>query len=500
MSPSRRFAAACAAYLGTFLATLDISIVNVALPTIQTGLRTDIAGLQWVVNAYAICLSAFMLSAGPLADRHGHKRAWLSGVILFAVGSALCGVAPSLSTLLLGRAVQGVAAAFLISGAIPILIHLFNEPRQRAHVIGGWAAFTALALLLGPLLGGVLLHSLGWHSIFLINLPLGLIAAGLGLWGIPERRYPDHAALDPAGQILSILSLGALAYGMIEAGVHGFLSTIPMTALVLALMGFTAFAAVEKRVQRPLLPVALFRDRTFVVANFASFTLGFSYYSSLFFFSIFLQQIQGWSPAEAGWRMMPQFVTTSLMSLLFGRLSMVVPTRWLMVIGYGLTALSMLGMAFCTAETSYGIVALLFGLLGAGAGLAVPATGIVVMSTAPPELSGSVSATMNALRQAGMTMGIAMLGALMSNQAIRVLAHSAIDHGIANGAAIARQAVTHHSFSDTLPALPQLYISAMESGFRVAMICAGLSCIVALVLLAGFCGRANQALKKAGAN
>lgn len=498
MQPFRRFAAACAVYLGTFIATLDISIVNVALPTIQTELRTDIAGLQWVVNAYAVCLSAFMLSAGPVADRHGHKRAWLGGVTLFTVGSALCGLAPSLSVLLVGRAIQGVSAAFLISGTMPILIHLFPDPKQRAHVIGGWSAFTALALILGPLMGGLLLQSLGWQSIFLINLPLGLIAVGLGLWGIPERKYPDHAALDPAGQVLSILSLGALAYGMIAAGDHSFFGTMPLIAL--ALVGFALFAAVEKRVRRPLLPVALFRDRPFVIANFASFILGFSYYSSLFFFSVFLQQIQGWSPAEAGWRMMPQFVTTGCISLLFGRLSVIVPTRWLMIAGLGLTTLSISGMALCTAETSYGIVALLFGLLGAGAGLAVPATGIVVMSMSPPELSGSVSATMNALRQAGMTMGIALLGTLMSNQAILVLTHALSDQGIADAAAIARQAVTHHSFPDTLPALSRVYSSAMESGFHVAMLCAGLACVVALALLASLYPTTDHTLKKSGAN
>lgn len=496
MTLSRRISAVCAAYLGTFLATLDISIVNVALPTIQTELHTDIAGLQWIVNAYAICLSAFMLSAGPVAD----KMAWLSGVLLFTLGAAICGFALSLSVLLIGRVVQGIAAAFLISGAMPILIHLFSDSKQRAHVIGGWAAFTALALLLGPLLGGLLLHSLNWQSIFLINLPLGLIAAGLGLWGIPERKYPDHASLDPAGQILSIFSLGALAYGMIEAGEYGFLSTIPMTALLLALVGFSVFIAVEKRVQRPLLPVELFHARPFLIANIASFILGFSYYSSLFFFSIFLQQIQGWSPVETGWRMMPQFVTTAFISLLFGRLSARFATGWLMIMGYALTGLSMLGMAYCTAQTPYAVVALLFSLLGAGAGLAVPATGIVIMGMSPAELAGSVSATMNALRQAGMTMGIAVLGTLMSNQAVHILAHSISEHGIADAKVVARQAVTHHAFPDTLPAFHPLYTFAMESGFHVAMFCASVSCIIALVLLAGLYARAGLVSKKAGIN
>lgn len=162
MRLSRHHAALAAAYLGTFLASLDISIVNVALPTMQSALHTDIAGLQWVINAYAICLSAFMLCAGPLADRYGHKRAWLCGLVLFTSGSVLCGMAPNLVVLLTGRAIQGGSAALLISGAMPILSHAFPDARQRAHVIGGWSAFSALSLILGPLLGGILLEWLGW--------------------------------------------------------------------------------------------------------------------------------------------------------------------------------------------------------------------------------------------------------------------------------------------------------------------------------------------------
>lgn len=397
-----------------------------------------------------------------------------------------------MNVLLVGRAIQGVAAALLISGALPILTHAFPDPAKRAHAIGGWSAFSALALILGPLLGGLLLQGFGWQSIFLINLPLGLVAIGLGMWGIPERKYPDHAALDPAGQVLSVLSLGALAYGMIEAGEHGFTGTVPLIALALALVGFALFTVVEMRAKRPLLPLALFHQRSFVIANFTSFVLGFSYYSSLFFFSIFLQQIQGWSPAGAGWRMMPQFIITGCVSMLFGRLISAVSVRWLMAAGYGLTALSLSAMAICTAQTPYWIVGSLFGLLGIGAGLAVPATSMVVMSMAPAELSGSVSATMNALRQAGMTIGIALLGTLMGSQATRMLAQAASDQGIADAAWVARQAVMHHVFPDTLPVLAELYTSAMESGFHVAMLVAGLASVSAMVLLSFVQGQAEE--------
>ncbi|MCX2946257.1 MULTISPECIES: MFS transporter [Rahnella] len=483
MRLSRRHAALAAAYIGTFLASLDISIVNVALPTMQSALHTDIAGLQWVINAYAVCLSAFMLSAGPLADRYGHKRVWVSGVILFTCGSVLCGLAPNIGMLLAGRAVQGIGAALLISGAMPILSHAFTDARQRAHAIGGWSAFSALALILGPLLGGILLQWLGWQSIFLVNTPLCLVAIAAGLWGITERKYPEHAAMDKLGQMLGILSLGALAWGMIEAGNYGFSDRLPLIILAFAVAGFILFAMVEMRTPRPLLPLVLLREKAFVIVNLASFILGFSYYSCLFFFSIFLQQIQGWAPVEAGWRMLPLFAVTGLVSLLFGRISLKLPMRELLVIGYGLAGLSMVAMVQIDAETSYWIVGTLFTLLGAGAGLAVPGIGMLVMGMAPTEQAGSVSAMMNALRQAGMTVGIALLGTLMTGRAISTLTASLSTNGIDDAGHIAHLAVTRHIPSTTLADFSFRYTSAMASGFHLAMLCAGGVCLAAMALL-----------------
>ncbi|HGF8943231.1 TPA: MFS transporter [Yersinia enterocolitica] len=404
-------------------------------------------------------------------------------MVLFTCGSVLCGLAPSLGMLLTGRAIQGVSAALLISGAMPILTHAFPDARQRAHAIGGWSAFSALALILGPLLGGILLQWLGWQSIFLVNIPLCLVAIAAGLWGIPERKFPDHAALDTAGQLLGILSLGALAWGMIEAGKYGFSGKFPLIILAFAVVGFMLFALVEKRTPRPLLPLALLREQAFVSVNLASFILGFSYYSCLFFFSIFLQQIQGWAPAEAGWRMLPLFAVTGLVSLLFGRISARLPMRALMVTGYGIAGLSMVAMVLLRAETSYWLVGTLFALLGAGAGLAVPGIGMLVMAMAPTEQAGSVSAMMNALRQAGMTIGIALLGTLMSGQAIRTLSESLNASGIDDAAQIAHLAVTRHLPTATVADFSARYTAAMESGFHLAMLCAGGACFVAMALL-----------------
>lgn len=483
MSGYRRRAGVCAAYLGTFLATLDISIVNVALPTIQTELSTDIAGLQWVVNAYAICLAALTLSAGPMADRHGHRRVWLCGVALFTLGSAVCGAASSLSLLLIGRVMQGIAAAFVISGALPILTHLYPDPAARSQVVGGWSAFTALALMLGPLLGGQLLHAFGWQSIFLINLPLGVLALGFGLWGIPERRHPQHAARDPVGLVLSVVVLAGLTFGLIEAGEYGWTGAVPLVSLACAVIALAGFLANERRVRRPLLPLGLLQDRRFAVANLASMLLGFSYYSTLFLFAIFLQQVQGWSPAEAGLRMVPQFVATLCVSTLFGRLNRSLPLQCLMVAGYALLALGLLLLTQVSEHTPYWVVGSCFALLGCGAGLAVPATSIVIMGMAPAEQAGAASATMNTLRQTGMTVGIALLGTLMTERAVSLFAQAADALGQTGAGEMARDAVARQVVPDAPVALESVLRSAMAGGFQLAMAVAGLACVTAMVLV-----------------
>lgn len=483
MTPSRRRALVLAVNLGSFITILDISIVNVALPTMQAALRIDMAGLQWVVDAYALFLSAFMLSAGPLGDRYGRKRSWLAGVLLFTVGSALCGVADSLPMLLIGRAVQGVAGALLIPGALSLLTQAFPDARERAQAIGVWASFNAISLIVGPMLGGVLVAHFSWQSIFLINLPVGVLAIGLGLWSIQESSHPEHAAFDPAGQALSVVWLGALTYGLIAAGEHGWQSPPAVAALVVAALGLAAFLWVEHTVARPILPLGLFRDAGFAVTNFASFVLGFGGYSSLFFFSLYLQHVQGLSPLAAGWQLAPQFVAAGLMSTVFGRLNIRFGLPRLMVAGYGLIGAAMLGMMSFDAHTSFAVSGSLMVVLGLGMGLAVPSTSMAVMATVPRERSGMASATMNALRQTGMTIGIALLGALMSGRAVDSLAATLTRLGRDDAQAVARAAVTQH----VMPAQPEgvaaLFADALAGGFHAAMLGAGAMSVLAALLL-----------------
>lgn len=487
--PSRRRPFAVAAiYLGTFMASLAISIVSVALPTIQTDLRIGLSGLQWIVGAYTLCLSAFMLSAGPVADRYGRKRTWLIGVALFAAGSAVCASARSLPPLLAGCALQGVAGALVIPGALSILTQAFPDPEERAQIIGGWSSFSAVSLILGPILGGVLVDHAGWPSIFLINLPIAFVALGLGGSSIAESAHPDHAALDPLGQGLSVVLLGALTFALINAGHAGWDAIKTVASFLVSGLALGLFIAVELRAARPVLPLDLLRQRPFAAANVASFGLGFSGYTSLFLFSLFLQQGQGWSATETGWRMAPVFAAMLIVSFFFGPLVRRFGLFRLMTAGYILLGAAMLAMTAFRPPTPYWVVATAFSLLGVALGVTVPATGAAVMASAPRERTGAASATLNALRQGGMTIGIALLGSLMSARAVATLDRELAGLGRTEASALATSAVHRQAMPMDLAISPQLFQALLHDastrGFAVAATVAGaVGLSVAVVLL-----------------
>lgn len=487
MSNMRRVSLVTAICLGTFMASLDISIVNVALPTMQDSLHTDIPGLQWVVDAYALCLSALILSSGPLGDRFGRKRIWLYGVALFTVGSIVCAFASSLGVLLTGRIIQGIAGAAVIPGALSLLTHAFPKEQLRTRAIGIWSSVSALSLVIGPVLGGILVHTTGWHGIFWINIPVGIVALVSGTWGGKESIPPEHSSLDPIGQGVSILWLGALTYGLIAAGEFGWNSSQSRFSLCAALALFVLFLRVETRVKHPLLKLSLFRKTDFTAYNLASFTLGFSSYSSVFFISLFLQQAQGWNPASTGWRMSPEFLAMALTSSCFGLLSARLSLHSLMIIGYGLMGISLLLLQQLQADSAYTLVALYLVLLGLSMGIAMPATSALVMRTVEPLRSGMASATMNALRQTGMTLGIALLGTLMNTKAVNNLTAALQKQGMENAAELARTIVTEPSqiAGGTLSAnhLLTMTQSAFADGFGLAMFWAGLLSVAMTVYL-----------------
>ncbi|HVV94802.1 MAG TPA: MFS transporter [Hyphomicrobiales bacterium] len=483
----RSFALLAAVCLGSFVVLLDISVVNLALPALQADLHTGIAGLQWVLDAYVLCLSAFMLSAGALGDRYGRKRTWLAGIALFMVGSAVCALAPTLAVLIVGRVIQGLAGALVMPGALSIIAQGFHEPGRRARMIGLWAAFAPLALVVGPVLGGVLVDTAGWQSIFLINLPLGALTLVLGWRGIPESADPAHAAFDPAGQTLSVIWLGALTYGFIAAGDNGWTARGTIAAFAVAVLGLGAFVAAERRAARPMVPLALFRGPGFAAINLASFVLGFTAFSTVFLFSLLLQFIQGLPPIEAGLRMMPEFLAEAIVAAASGRLAARFGERPVMVAGYLVLAVSALATAFVPAGVAYPTLATLFVGFGVGMGLAIPATSAAAMGAVARERSGVASGLVNAARQVGTATGIALLGTILITRATTLLALRLDGFGVAHADAVAHAAITRDALPAALPAglaLRPLVAEALAGGFAWAMVAGGAAALVAVVAVA----------------
>jgi MFS family permease len=306
--------------------------------------------------------------------------------------------------------------------------------------------------------------------------------------GVEESSNPEHAALDPAGQILSIIFLGALTLSLIGAGESGWNFFEIIGPLAISLLALLAFIAVEMRSARPVLPIDLLRQRAFAFANFASFVLGFSGYSSLFLLSLFLQKGQGWTATEAGWRMAPVFVAMLAVSSCFGRLTLRFGIGRLMVAGYVLIGGSMLVMISFTSLTAYHTIAPVFVLLGIGQGLAVPSTGAAVMGSAPRERTGAASATMNALRQGGMTIGIALLGTIMGARAMTSLETILAKSGVGDVALVAAAAVQRHQAPQNLSIAPKVFkamlAEAFTQGFSLAVAVSGVLGLAAAVMLA----------------
>lgn len=399
-----------AVFLGTFMSLLDVSVVNVALPDMRVDLGAGFSTVQWVVDSYTLCLSALILSGGSLADRFGRKRLYLGGLGVFTLGSLVCAVAPSTTLLIVGRLVQGVGAAAVAPGALSLLVQGFPERRQQARMIGLWGACVALAVVVGPLVGGVLTDLFGWPAIFLINLPLGAIAIVAGWRGISESADPAHAGADPAGQVLAVGWLATLTYAVLEAGHRGWDSPLILTLLAVAAVLLVVFVVVERRVARPMLPAALFTRRRFVVVTFSSFTLGFGAYGTFYLLSLFLQQVQGASATVTGVEFLPYSLGIAAGSVLGGRIG----GDRLMLVGYTMIGCGLLSLLALQQGTAYPVTGVLFAFLGVGIGFAITTTNSAAVTAVGRERSGTAAAIVNAARQTGTALGIAALGAIVN--------------------------------------------------------------------------------------
>jgi MFS transporter, DHA2 family, methylenomycin A resistance protein len=410
---SRRGWVLLAVSLGQFLIQLDLTIVNVALPSIGIDLGASVSGLQWVVDGYNLAAASLLLVAGRVGDRSGHKRVYLVGVAVFAAGSALCAVAPSAGALIGFRVLQGIGAAIELPATLAILTHTFTAPRERAQAVGVWAGAAGSSLIIGPVLGGGLIAAFGWRAVFLVNLPVTVFIGALTVWAVRESVEPDAAGLDIPGQVLGSAALALLAGGAIEGGHLGFTGTVPLALLAAGLAATLAFVLLERRRTHAVLPLEMFRRAGYSAANANGLVMGFVTIGMLFVYALFFQQVQGDSAIAAGLRFLPLTLAFVLVGPLVGRVIDRSGARVPMTAGAALLAAGALLLLRVDARTGYDAVWWPFTIIGIGYGLLSTPMAAAVLGSVPAQRAGMASSTNLTARLIGGVFGIAVLGALL---------------------------------------------------------------------------------------
>ena len=415
-SPAARTLTLAATSLGFVVVQLDVTVVNVALQRMGSTLGGGVAGLQWVVDAYTLAFASLILTAGALGDRLGAKRMFMGGFLFFTLASAVCGMAPNLPVLIVGRVLQGIGAAVLVPCSLALLNNTFRDEKARAKAVAIWAAGASIALATGPLIGGVLINSIGWRSIFFINLPLGLAGIWLTLRYAAESTRTHPRSLDLPGQVTIAVALASLAAAAIESGRLGPGSPLVIGAGLLFVVAAAAFILTEMRSPSPMLPLQLFRNPTFSAAILSGLLINIAYYGLIFLFSLFFQEGKSYSPLLTGAAFLPMTGGVLGANLLAGQMTARGGPRLPMLLGLALFAAGCLLLLFVTPQTAYGLMWGQLLLIGVGVGFVVPPMTATVLSAVEPGRAGIASGALNATRQSGSVIGVALYGALIANK------------------------------------------------------------------------------------
>ncbi|WP_395677815.1 MFS transporter [Inquilinus sp.] len=412
-SPARRGALLTALSLGLVVVLLDVSIVNVALDQIQGLMQGGVAGLQWVVNGYTLAFAGLLLTGGALGDRFGARRLYLAGFALFTLASLACGVAGSGAVLIAARVAQGLGAALLMPCSLTLLTHAYPDPRERARAIGVWGAVGSTAMVAGPVVGGLLIAAFGWRSIFLVNLPIGLVGLWLTVRFTTETKGGQGRALDIPGQLLAIIGLVALTGVIIEGGPLGWSHPLVLGGIALFVVAGVAFLVVEWRSPAPMLPLGLFRNPTFSAASFIGFLVNIAFYGSLFVLSLYFQGPLGLSPLETGLAFVPMTGLTGLINIVAGRVAARRGAKLPVVLGLGVSIIGFAALALVLGPSAhYGQFWWSLLLIGFGMAMVVPPLIAALLATVEVSRAGIAAGVLNALRQTGGAVGVAMLGTI----------------------------------------------------------------------------------------
>jgi EmrB/QacA subfamily drug resistance transporter len=484
---NRRWWALGAMCFALFMIMLDNTVVNVALPSIQRSLHASTASLEWTVNAYTLSFAVLLVTGGRLGDLFGRRLLFLTGVVIFACSSAAIGFSPNDAWLVGWRAVQGAGAALMMPATLSIITNAFPAA-ERGRAIGTWAGVSALALAIGPVLGGFLVENVSWQSIFFINVPVAVAAVFVTLFAVRESR--DETVLrtvDVPGVATLTVGLAALVLSLVEGNSWHWGSAREIALFVLAALGLSAFAAIETRRRVPMVDFSFFRSRSFLGANIVAFIVSFAMLAMFFFLALYMQNVRGYTPLQAGVRFLPSTLMIVLIAPIAGRLADRVGSRPLMTFGLLCVSGSLIWQSTLTVSSAYGVLLPGFVLMGIGMAFVMSPMSTAAMNAVEPAKAGVASGILSMSRMVGGTFGVAVLGALVST-----LGGEKLGQLLPHVPSVTRDAMTKGLGAGSPPAgvPPRLvqsaheaFVYALQNGLRLGAAVALAGAIVAWALI-----------------
>jgi EmrB/QacA subfamily drug resistance transporter len=484
---NRRWWALGAMCFALFMIMLDNTVVNVALPSIQRSLHASTSSLEWTVNAYTLSFAVLLVTGGRLGDLFGRRKVFLAGVVIFASASAAIGFSPSDTWLVAWRAVQGVGSALMMPATLSIITNAF-PPEERGKAIGTWAGVSAMALAIGPVVGGFLVESVSWQSIFFLNVPVAVGAVVISLFAVRESRDETVArSVDFPGVATLTIGLAALVLALVEGNEWGWGSPRELAMFAVAAVGLSAFALVERRRSSPMVDFDFFRSRTFLGANIVAFIVSFAMLAMFFFLALYMQNIRGYSPLQAGVRFLPSTVMIIIIAPLAGRLADRVGSRPLITFGLLCVSGALFWQSHLTVSSGYGALLPGFMLMGVGMGFVMSPMSLAAMNAVDRAKAGVASGILSMNRMVGGTFGVAILGALVAT-----LGRSKIDELLPQApsadrarlaASLGSGGVSHGVPARVIDAGQQAFVYALHYGLLLGSAVALLGAITALLLI-----------------
>jgi len=472
----RKWLALITVSLGTFMLLIDVTIVNVALPDMANDLHSSFSSLQWVIDIYALSLAAFLLGIGAYSDKVGRRPVYIVGLVVFALSSLTCGLAPNTTVLIIARGVQGIGAAAMFATTIALLSTSY-QGRDRGIAFGVWGAINGAAAAAGPILGGLLTEGLSWRWIFFVNLPISVAAVALAILALSKDEPRREGRVDLPGMVAFTISAGAVTYGLTRASDVGWGSIQTLATLVGGALALVAFVAIEARSRRPLVDLALLRRAAFSAVLVAAFVFPLAAFSYLAYMSLWLQSVRLMSPIQAGAAFLPMSLAALLTSLTIGRYMHAPSTRrWAIAGGMTLVGVGGLLEAHLGAGSDWKSVFIGLLVTGIGVGLVSPTLASAALSAVPQQLGGMASGALNTMRQLGYAVGIAGLGVVLQSRIGHSLTGTA---GVTGSGRLAKavaggqsQAVLHRTPPAARSGLDQAIHVAFASGLNATLLIA----------------------------